>query len=481
MAMVRAIPVVDLLFLLLDRKEAPANVGVAMLFEPPPGRTADHAVREILKAYRATPPTPPFDVIPAVQPLGVPHWQDAGRIDMKRHVSRETLPPPGTSSQLDARLAELHRDMLDRTRPLFEIRLIDGLATGQFVIYIKTHHVSWDGRSAMARIFGTLGTEPGPIRTGFHAAPPAPAPAVSSDLTNGLRALVTQAHARRDLYEPVSRRLATLRGEPDRPRGNVPFGGPHTRLNRPVVTDRTFGRFSLPLGEMRRIGRASGGTINDVLLAVVDDGVQRYLRELGERPPESLVAMCPVSLRDPGDNEARTKATTLFVKLGNPRSGTARRLEEVIASAAHAKAELRGLSREASLDFAILAFGLWLASHAFGLDAITRPVINFVVSNVGGVDGPRYLGRSRLVGAYPVSMLADPTGLNFTTLSHDGKMDVGVIASRDAVPDVEPLVQHCLAAWQRLRRAYPPQDLTLRKPPERKRSRTLRIPPIQRS
>ncbi len=478
--MVRAIPVVDLVFLWIDRKEAPANVGVMLLFEPPPGRTADKAVREILKAYRATPPTPPFDVVPAVQPLGIPHWQVPQRIDMKRHVLRETLAPPGTLDQLHAHVAVLHRDMLDRTRPLFEIHLIDGLESGRFALYVKTHHVSWDGRSAMARIFGNLGTEPGPIDTGFHAAPPAPPPG-ASELANGLRSLVSQAFAMRELYETVSRRLATLRGDPARPRGNAPFGGPQTRLNRPVTTERTFGGFSLPLEEMRRIGRARGGTINDVLLAVVDDGVHRHLRELGERPPESLVAMCPVSLREPGDDEARTKATTLFVKLGNPRSGTARRLEEIIASATRAKSEMRGMSKEASLDFAVLAFGLWFTSHAFGLEAFTRPVINFVVSNVGGVEGARYLGRSRLVGAYPVSMLADPTGLNFTTLSHDGRMDVGVIASRDAVPDIQPLVRHCLAAWQRLRRADPPQDLTLRKPPPRKRSRTLRIPPIQRS
>ncbi len=138
------------------------------------------------------------------------------------------------------------------------------------------------------------------------------------------------------------------------------------------------------------------------------------------------------------------------------------------------------MSREASLDYALLAFGLWLASHAFGLDAFTRPVVNHVVSNVGGVEGERYLGRSRLVGAYPISMVADPAGLNFTTLSHDGRMDFGLVANRAALPDAAPLVQHCLAAWQRLKRARPAQDLTLRKAPPRKRSRTRRIPAIQR-
>ncbi len=476
--MARAIPVVDLVFLMIDRAEAPANVGIAMVFEPPAGTSSDKASREILRAYRASAPTPPFDVVPEVPPLGLPHWVQPERVDMKRHVLRETLPAPGSPAQLNERLAQLHRERLDRSRPLFEIHLIDGLASGRFALYIKSHHVTWDGRSAAARIFGSLSSEPGGLLPGFHALPSAAPP--DSDLAGGLRSLMTHAVAIRELYSQVTDRLAALRAEPGRARGNAPFAGPHTRLNQRVVADRSVARFSLPLEEMRRVGRAFGGSINDVLLSVTDDGVHRYLRELGERPTEPLVGMCPVSVRDPGDFEPGTKASTLFVKLGSPRSSAARRLGEIVASTTAAKAEFHAMSREASLDFAMLAFALWLTSDAFGLGAFTRPVVNFVVSNVGGVEGPRYLGRSRLVGAFPVSMVADPAGLNFTSFSHDGRMDVGIVANRAAVPDADSISRHCQAAWQQLRRARPPQDLTLRKPPARKPSRTRRMPASQR-
>jgi WS/DGAT/MGAT family acyltransferase len=331
----------------------------------------------------------------------------------------------------------------------------------------------------MARIFGSLSRTPGPILTGFHAAPAAK-PDDETGVAHNLRTLLTQAMAMRELYATVAKRIGALRGDPDRARGNTPFAGPHTRFNQPVTAERTLGQFTLPLEELRRVGRANGGTINDVLLAVVDDGVHHYLRDLGELPPAPLVAMCPVSLRQPGDQQPGTKATTLFVKLGSPRSGVGPRLREIVASTARAKSELRSMSNEASLDFALLAFGLWLTSHAFGLDAYTRPVVNYVLSNVGGTTGRNYLGRSRLVGAFPISMIADPAGLNFTMLSHDGHMDVGIIANRAALPDAGPLVEHCLAAWRRLRSSRPAQDVTLRKPPARKRSRTRRMPPSQR-
>jgi diacylglycerol O-acyltransferase / wax synthase len=475
----RAIPLTDLVFLWADRKEAPANVGVVLIFEPAAGSSAEKAVREVLRAYRATSPTAPFNLLADAPPLGLAHWREPEAIDMRRHVLRGTLPAPGTTAQLNERLAELHREMLDRRHPLFEIHLIDGLESGHFALYVKSHHVSWDGRSAMARIFGSFSRQPGPILTGFHAAPTAADPG-DVGIAHNLRTLVSQAIAMRELYATIAKRIGALRSEPARPRGNAPFAGPHTRFNQPVTAERTLGQFTLPLEQLRRVGRAHGGTINDVLLAIVDDGVHRYLRDLSEPPPGPLVAMCPVSLRQPDDREAGTKATTLFVKLGSPRSGAGVRLREIVASTKRAKAEQRSMSNEASLDFALLAFGLWLTSHAFGLDAYTKPVVNYVVSNVGGTEGENYLGRSRLVGAFPISMIADPAGLTFTMLSHDGHMDVGIIANRAALPDAGPLVAQCLAAWRRLSRATPPQDLSLRKPPARKRSRTRRMPPSQR-
>jgi diacylglycerol O-acyltransferase / wax synthase len=477
--MSRPIPLIDLAFLLIDRAEAPANVGIALIFDPAPGADSDKAIREILRRYRATPPTPPFDVVPEMPPLGLPQWVRPARVDMKQHVRRGTLPAPGSPAQLDEFLAELHRERLDRSRPLFEIHLIDGLASGQFALYVKSHHVTWDGRSAAARIFGSLSSEPGPLLTGFHSVPSEAAPD-SIDLAGGLRSVMTHAFALRELYSQATKRIAALRAMSARSGGNAPFAGPHTRLNQRVVAERSIARFSLPLDEMRRVGHAFGGSINDVLLAVTDDGVHRYLRGFGERPAEPLVGMCPVSVREPGDTELGTKASTLFVRLGGPRAGVATRLSEIVASTTAAKAEFHSMSKEASLDFALAAFGLWLASDALGLGAYTRPVVNFVVSNVGGRAGAHYLGRSRLVGAYPVSMVADPVGLNFTAFSHDGRMDVGIVASRATVPDTAEIARHSLAAWRQLRKAKAPQDLTLRKPPARKPSRTRRMPASQR-
>jgi len=450
-------PLLDLAFLWIDRPETPSNVGVLMLLDPPPRGTASAAATRIVRAYRASRPGHPFDAVPDLSMLALPHWRPTGRIDMRRHVLRERLAAPGDLEELCRHVARLHETPLDRTRPLFSVHVIEGLASGQLAVYLKSHHSSWDGRYALERIFGQLRTDPGPITPPFFATPPDQAPAadpgsLTGGLATGVRSLVTQAAAAKELFGRLAARSRA--GPPaDLPHGNRPFAGPHTRFNQSVSAGRSYACFSLPLAAMRQAARACGGTLNDVALAVVDAGVERFLAGLGERPRQPLVAMCPVSLRDPGDREATTKAATLFVPLARPRSGAADRLRQIAANTKDAKVEFRSLSREAALDYALLAFGLWFASSTLGLGAIARPVVNLVVSNVGAVDATRFLGNCRLAAAYPVSMLADPCGLNVTVVSVDDHMDFGIVANAAVVADAFELSRACEAAFAQLLRA----------------------------
>jgi len=455
--MSRSIQPLDLAFLWLDRPETPANVGALLLFDPPPRRSAAGVARQVARAYRDCSPSPPFDCIADLPVIGLPRWRPAPRIDLRRHVRLERLEPPGDLGQLCRHVARLHEGMLDRSRPLFSVHVIDGLDSGQWALYLKTHHAYWDGRYALDRIFGNLAPEPGPLEPPFFAADasgePAPSGAdVAGSLAGGLRGLLAQAAALRELFSSLSARARPGRGQAAAA-GNRPFAGPHTRFNEPVAAGRSYACFSLPLAAMREVARDAGGTLNDVVLAVVDAGVTRFLASVGERPPQPLVAMCPVSLRDPGDREATSKVATLFVPLGSPRQGAVTRLHRIVANTRAAKAEFRGFSREAALDYAALAFGLWFASSSLGLGAITRPVINLVVSNVGAVEGPRYLGASRLAAAYPVSMLADPAGLNVTTVSINERMDFGIVANSAAVADATQIARDCQAAFEELRLA----------------------------
>lgn len=275
----------------------------------------------------------------------------------------------------------------------------------------------------------------------------------SGDRPAGLRQLLRQVAALPELFARLAARSTGASAGSHPVGGNRPFAGPHTRLDAPIEAGRAVATFSLPLERMRAVARACGGTLNDVVLTVVDAGVHDYLAARRERPRQALVAMCPISQRTADDLEATLKVATLFVRLGPPRAGVARRMGAIVASTAAAKREMLELSNEAAQDYGALAFGLSFTAQALGLGAATPPVVNLVISNVGAVPGQRFLGRSRVVGTYPISMIAEPLGLNVTTLSCDGHMDFGLLANRAAVPDPDEIARHCGEAFKRLQQA----------------------------
>jgi len=451
----RPIPLLELAFLWIDRPHTPSNVGVLMLFEPPQGQGAARTVREALKVYRAARPVAPFDSVPVLPFLGLAHWGPAGHYRAERHVLHHRLPAPASLARLREFVARLHEPQLDRSRPLFELHLIEGLASGQFAVYIKSHHATWDGRTALARILASSSAAPGRILPPFFAVamPGSARPAAVVPGLATLQQLLRHAAALPELVARLAGRSTGARPGARPMGGNTPFAGPHTRLDAPIDAGRTVATFSLPLERMRAVARAYGGTLNDVVVTVIDAGIQDWLAAHGERPRQPLVAMCPVSQRAADDVEATLKVATLFVRLGPPRAGVGRRMEAIVASTAAAKREMLELSDAAAQDFGGLAFGLSFAAQALGLGAATRPVVNLVISNVGAVPGARYLGRSRLVGTYPISMIAEPLGLNVTTLSCDGHMDFGLLADRAAVPDPDAIARCCGEAFDRLQQA----------------------------
>jgi diacylglycerol O-acyltransferase len=216
--------------------------------------------------------------------------------------------------------------------------------------------------------------------------------------------------------------------------------------NEPFGIGRAIALFSLPLDTMRAIGKAHGGTLNDVVLAIVDDALMRYFAQRGELPDKRLVAACPVATREPGDTRAGTDATMIFIPLGAPDLAPHERLRVIIDNARAAKAEVHALSKQAAKDYALLALGIREGIGAVGLGARVAPLANLAVSNVPGPRVPLYLGRAKLESIFPISMLASGVGLNVTLVSTADHMHFGVVAGASLMPDVRKLEALCKAS-----------------------------------
>ena len=451
------IPMLDLMFFLTESVENPRHVGSVLVFKRPP-RGGANTAREIVAAYRASPPQPPFNRIPVFRKTGMPLWQEVDRYDPSHHVLHIALPPPGTDEQLHELIADLHAPMLERHRPGWKLYVIEGLAGGRFAIYHKVHHALVDGESGMQILRRSLAESPRDrtIRTTVgldHPPRVRPAP-------HGLRETL-EAEARkmarrtlmlgRSSIEIVEETLDGLLGYT--PRRKRAFTAPATPMNEPIYNARAIAHTSLPLAEMKAAARANDATLNDVALCILDAAVHRYLRAMGRTPDHPLVTICPVSLHDPGAKQATTNVSAIWPPLGPVSAPVLRRLEAIKASTRAEKARLTSLGKDAAYAYAVMAFAISETLTIARPEALGLLPANMLISNVRGPERPLYLNGARLETFFPVSTLIAGLGLNITFMSYGHQMVFGYTANGSALPEVESMARYTVEAFAALEKA----------------------------
>lgn len=448
----RPIPPLDLMWLLLEKPQCPLHVGGVFVFEKR-GHRGD-VVREIVEAYRAARPTPPYNFVPVLRSGSLPQFRETSGFDPDYHIQHIALPEGAGDVDLLRLIASLHETPLDRARPLFRTWVIDGLPGNRFALYSKVHHSITDGISGMQRMYASLQTRP--LRAvptpafgveAPHRKPRPPEPWPARFKTLGTSA-ARQATAVRAVSAGVlGKMLAALAGEAQ---GSVPFMARRAPMNEPLQQARSLTTLSLSLDDMHRLARRHGATLNDVAVTIVDAGIHRYLRE-SERPfGHRLVAMCPVSLRDAGDGAAGTKASAMFVRLGEHHADVGKRFQQVTESLRIGKAELRAMSKDAALTYAVSILAMAETAAVAHVSQLAPPLANVVISNVPGLRRRLYLNGAPLVGVYPLSALAASIGLNVTFTSYHDRMAFGFVGNGAVMSDLARLSRHVEAAYQEL-------------------------------
>jgi WS/DGAT/MGAT family acyltransferase len=451
-----SIPPLDLMWLVMETPESPTHVGALLLFEKPKGRP--QVVREIVQAYRSVEPTPPFNYVPETGGAGIPHFRETTAYDPCYHIQHIALPAGATYDDLLRLVADLHEPMLDRGRPLFRNWLIEGVPGDRFALYTKVHHAIVDGVSGTKRLYSSLSRStrraiPVPA---FAIAQPVRKPRPPKALVDRLAELglsaTRQTLALRDIsIGALKKSISSLLGSA--PEGTMAFSAAHGPMNEPLQMSRSLATLTLPLDEMHAVGRHFGATLNDLSVAIVDEGVHRYLRQTGRTFPHRLVAMCPMSLRDEGDTAAGTKASAMFVHLGEPEATAQERLGQVVEAMDRAKLELRSMSKDAAMAYAVAALGIAELTAATGVDRVAPPLCNVVISNVPGGREPLYLNGAALLATYPVSAIAMSVGLNATLTSYHDCMDFGFVGNGASMHDLPALAVQVQDAYEELKAA----------------------------
>lgn len=458
---------IDALFLHLETAATPMHVGALHLLEAPAeGGDLFAAVRRHLASRLSA--LPVFARRLRTLPLSVanPVWVDA-RVDLSYHLKRVRLRAPGGQRELEAVVARLHAQRLDRARPLWQFFLIEGLADGGCALYSKLHHAAIDGAAGVALAEALLDTGPATSAAGpairHHTAPAAqPAPGVAKLLA---ATLVHNGRAGVELLQqaPSLARAAfgALRG------GGVLAASarhlsfaPATVFNRAIDARRSIATARLPLAPLQAIGAAQEATVNDVVLAVVGGALRRYLAAHGGLPARSLLAAMPVSLRASGDGRMNTQATMAQASLGTDIADPLERLRAIHVAAGAAKAMSHGL--RPAFGLSLPSFGLpWLLTAAAALygsgvaERLPR-LANVVVSNVPGPAVPLYIAGARLRSWWPLSIVEHGLGLNVTVMRYMDSLDFGLVAAQRLVPDAAPLAVALRAAFDELVAAAAP-------------------------
>jgi WS/DGAT/MGAT family acyltransferase len=448
-------PITDAMFMLPERREQPMHVGSLQLFRLPEGAGVDWVrdtyesmltSTEVRALFRRRP-------VRSLRTLGAWAWADDTDVDLEHHVRHSALPRPGRVRELLALASRLHGTLLDRQRPLWEMHVIEGLEDNRFAVYTKIHHSLLDGMSALALLRASLATDPEetvPAVWAPRRAKPAAPDRKGPGLVDVSRSAISTAGQLAGLGPAVGRYALQTVVAQGRQLSSVP---PRTMLNVPISGSRRYAAQSWPLDDIKSVGRATGATVNDVVLAMCGSALREYLLSCDALPAESLVAMTPVSLRDASDtSEATGNAVgAILARLATDVADPAERLEQVKASMKLGKDTMAGMSPlQATAMSALVMAPLGLAAMG-GLARLSPPPFNLVISNLPGPRRTLYLNGATLEGLYPMSIPTAGQALNITVTSYRGSLDFGLTGDRRALPHLQRLLTHLDTALTDLR------------------------------
>jgi WS/DGAT/MGAT family acyltransferase len=446
---------IDALMLTGELLSSPMHVAVVMILSPPPGVEPRGYVEQLYSdSFTADVPIDPRlrrRPYRGIDTAGLWAWRDADDIDLRHHVQRRTLPAGSGPEALWELVSALHALPLDRTAPMWMAYLIDGLPDGRFAFYIKVHHIVVDGVAGLKMIGDSLSTDPGqrdmpPFYASTEAVPPRPRPARRRlpNPVSAVKAAAGMAASGVNLTRHVvAGELANILGSIATPAVTPPFGAPHTRFNTKLGTQRAVAATSLDRTRIRAIQQAAGVTGNDVVTAVVSGVVRDWLAGHDELPHQSLVAICPVTVRDPDaapDDEHGNMFGLGLCPLGTNIDDPGQRLTLVHYAMGNVKHQVAAQGPGAMLLVLMPAIGPTVLLPQLPFTSWVRPSYNLPISNVPGPQEQRYFNGAHVDEIYPVSVVYDGMALNVTVCSYADKIGVGYVADRDVVAEIDDLI-----------------------------------------
>lgn len=455
----------DAAFLYLETPTHHMHVAMTMVLDPStmPGGYSFHAIKDFIASR--TDRIAPFRRRLVSVPLNLHHplWVEDPEFDIDYHIRRIGAPAPGGRRELGEMAAQIASVPLDRSRPLWEMWVVEGLKQDRIGVVSKVHHCAIDGASGAELMVHLFDLDPADaVVTG--PPPELPSERIPHDvelLGHAITSRVKRTMGLGGLLNETARsisRVAKARRDPEGLVGAVPLTAPRVPWNGPTSGRRDVGFARVPLATVKELKATLGCTVNDVVLALCAGTLRRYLEDHDALPGDPLVAVCPVSVRTAEDTPGSNKVSALFTALATQLDDPIERLEAIRTTTRGAKEEHNAVGATMLQNWAEFAgpnvFNL--ASRLYSgmnLANVHRPVHNLIVSNVPGPPFPLYFAGAQAIAAYPMGPVMEGCGLNVTVMSYQDSVDIGFMVDKELVPDVwamaeavEPALAELVAA-----------------------------------
>jgi diacylglycerol O-acyltransferase len=446
----------DLGFFIAESEASPKHVGGLLIFKRP-ARSAAAFVKNLYREYLTfTDVKPPFNRVINFSLSAMPHWQATTAVDLNQHVFYHTLPKSNNDRKaLYDFVSKLHTPMLDRSRPLWEVHVIDGLPEGLFAVYQKMHHAYADGVTMARWTAEGLTTSPTemaltPVWTLKHSGHGGRRSQIRNELLQMTWKEVT-GNTRRFLG--IGRLAAMLFLESVKLTKNaiaLPFvSSAKTPLTGQVTSGRQFASAGVSMERVNAIRTRTRSTLNHIALTCLDGALRRYLKDQGVELRRPITIQMPVNLRKEGEKTAGNKIGIIQVELSPPTDDPYVRLRNIGYSLRNVRTMVDSVAPEAIESYTIITGLVAQIAEMLKLSNQMPPMGNTLVSNVPGPKEHLYIKGARMEEMHPISTLPPSNLLNITLFSYAGDLFFGLIAT-DELPNLERLAGYVKDAFTEL-------------------------------
>ena len=445
-------------FLQVERAETPMHVGGLVIFKIPKGANEKELIQLVIEGMgSALAPISPFNakLSMSTKPGDTPSLVPV-KVELDHHIRHIALPQPKSIEQLTDLVAQFHSQLLDRSRPLWELYVVEGISQRRFALYLKVHHAVMDGMGAIGLMDEIFSSSPDQKTISISSKKKKNRSQPTLTMREKIDRFFSSASKQLKVLPELTNTFAGIAGQLLNKETTISplwYTAPKFALNVPITSTRGLALSQFSVSEFKKVGKANDATINDLILTVISGALRRFFKENQQLPQDSLVCCVPISIRSDQDGAAAGNAfSSILCSLGTQIEDPLKRLKHVQTSTMKGKEQLLQMSKKAIEMYTIMMATPNILSHLLKISEKVPQPFNILVSNVPASKQTMYLYGAELEAFHAINLIFDMQALNITVTSYKDMLDFSFLSCKTILPEMDKLVKYVEEEFMNLKK-----------------------------